>query len=421
MKRYDVNVHSEFGELECVVVHTPGAEVENMSPDTIKEALYNDILSLEYTRREHSLFKGVLSKVTHVVEVEDLLVEVLDNAKERAQLIDKLLPQNAPYSLRDELLRLSSAELAKSLLEGVMLPSKSPWGYAKVEERYILPPLYNFYFMRDASISVFDRALIGRMRSEVRWGEAMIMSSIFSQSRSVHATSVMSPYEVSTLSTPMKIEGGDVHIVRQDVLMIGCGLRTNMAGVEYLLEQLKERVEEPLHLLVQELPTYRDSFIHLDMLFTLLGPEHCMAYKPLLDSPEYRTLHILYEPGKGVSSWYEENLVEALHDLGINVEPIYCAGGNHLRVAMREQYHSGANFFAFAPHKIIGYDRNPRTIEALNQAGFAVLSAADVAAGNVDTANYEKCVVTIPSAELVRGGGGARCMTLPIARKAVTW
>ena len=49
MARYDVNVHSEFGELECVVVHTPGAEVENMSPDTVKEALYNDILSLEYT------------------------------------------------------------------------------------------------------------------------------------------------------------------------------------------------------------------------------------------------------------------------------------------------------------------------------------------------------------------------------------
>lgn len=420
MARYDVNVHSEFGELECVVVHTPGAEVENMSPDTVKEALYNDILSLEYTRAEHALFKGALSQVTHVLEVEDLLVEVLDNAEERRQLLAKLLPNDAPDSLREELLSQSSTKLAKSLLEGVMLPNMSHTGYAKVEERYVLPPLYNFYFMRDASISVFNRALIGRMLSHVRWGEAMIMSSIFSKSRSVHAAEVMNPYEGEPAAN-LKIEGGDVHIVRNDVLMIGCGLRTSMAGVEYLLEQMKGAMKHPLHILVQELPTYRDSFIHLDMLFTLLGPEHCMAYKPLLDSPEYRTLHILYDPKKGVSSWYEENLVEALHGLGIGVEPIYCAGGDNLRAAMREQFHSGANFFAFAPHKVLGYDRNPKTIEALNKAGFAVLPASDVAAGKLKPSDYAKCVVTVHSAELVRGGGGARCMTLPISRKPVLW
>jgi len=30
-----------------------------------------------------------------------------------------------------------------------------------------------------------------------------------------------------------------------------------------------------------------------------------------------------------------------------------------------------------------------------------------------------KCVVTIPGSELARGGGGARCMSMPIRRKKV--
>ncbi len=420
MARFNVNVHSEYGELECVVVHTPGAEVENMSPDTVEEALYNDILSLEYARAEHAFFKGTLQKVTTVFEMKDLLVEVLDDPAARKNLLNKFRSPRVPDDCFARLSELPSAELATALIEGVEIPSKRHDANEHVEERYIIPPLYNFYFMRDASISVYNRALIGRMLNHVRRGEAAIMAAIFNHSKSVHAEGLMNPY-ATTLAPDMKIEGGDVHIVRDDILMIGCGLRTSMAGIEYLLEQMKPVMQKPLHILVQELPTERGSFIHLDMVFTLLGPEHCMAYKPLLESPQLRTLHILYEPGRGVSSWYEDNLVEALNSLGIGVKPIYCAGGTSLRGAMREQYHSWANFFAFAPHKILGYDRNRATIAALDQAGFAVLRAEDVAAGKVTPADYQKCVVTVHSAELVRGGGGARCMTLPISRKEVVY
>jgi len=30
--KLSVNVHSEIGKLEAVILHTPGAEIENMSP-----------------------------------------------------------------------------------------------------------------------------------------------------------------------------------------------------------------------------------------------------------------------------------------------------------------------------------------------------------------------------------------------------
>jgi hypothetical protein len=66
-----ISVFSEFGTLEGVIVHTPGAEVEKMTPLSAKRALYSDILNLSVAREEYSLFKGVLSRFSPVYEVKD--------------------------------------------------------------------------------------------------------------------------------------------------------------------------------------------------------------------------------------------------------------------------------------------------------------------------------------------------------------
>lgn len=73
------------------------------------------------------------------------------------------------------------------------------------------------------------------------------------------------------------------------------------------------------------------------------------------------------------------------------------------------------------PGKFLGYARNTHTIQAINDAGFEVLKAADVYNGKVNLNNYKKCVVTFEGNELSRGGGGARCMTMPVQRQAVDW
>ena len=86
---------------------------------------------------------------------------------------------------------------------------------------------------------------------------------------------------------------------------------------------------------------------------------------------------------------------------------------------MAENTHSGANFFAFAPGKVIGYERNVHTIDAMNKAGFEIVSAKDVIANKVDLNKLKKVVVTIHGSELSRGGGGARCMTMPIKRETI--
>ena len=176
------------------------------------------------------------------------------------------------------------------------------------------------------------------------------------------------------------------------------------------------------HILIQELPLKPESFIHLDMVFTLLDKNYCMIYEPVILQPnKYETVHIEVKNGKVVSIKNEENLITGLKKLGMDLKPLYCGGRKDRWMQDREQWHSGANFFAFEPGKIIGYGRNTHTINELYQNGFEVLTANDVITGKVHPDDYKRCVVTIEGSELARGGGGARCMTMPILRQNVIW
>ena len=103
----------------------------------------------------------------------------------------------------------------------------------------------------------------------------------------------------------------------------------------------------------------------------------------------------------------------------MDMKTITCGGKTDLWVQEREQWHSGANFFAFAPGKVIGYERNIHTLNELNKNGFDIITARDVIAGKKSPDDYSRCVITIAGSELARGGGGARCMTMPIRRKEV--
>lgn len=64
-----INVNSEYGELETVIIHTPGQEVENMTPENAERALYSDILNLSEATREYSQFKAVLEKHSRTIEI----------------------------------------------------------------------------------------------------------------------------------------------------------------------------------------------------------------------------------------------------------------------------------------------------------------------------------------------------------------
>jgi arginine deiminase len=409
-----IAITSEIGKLEGVLLHKPGSEVENMTPESAKRALYSDILNLEVALKEYDQFKGVLDSVTKTYEVKTLLSDILKEEPVRNELLDEILSEEDVFGEDDFIREIPAKELAIQLIEGVPMKKDNLTKFL-TKERFSLPPLHNFFFMRDASISIRNKILIGKMANKVRNREALIMKAVFNHHPDFK-TLTFDPSASNGCGENCTIEGGDVLIVRDDIMVIGIGARTTTQGIDYILKCLKER-KESRHIIIQELPYSPESFIHLDMTFTMLDYDQCMVYEPLILRPnKYQTVHITIDNGKVVRINNVNNIPEILKKLGVDLKPVLCGGENDRTIQEREQWHSGANFFAFAPGKVIGYGRNNYTIEALNKNGFEVIKAKDIMKGKTHPDGYGKCVVTIEGSELARGGGGARCMTMPVRR-----
>lgn len=416
MSNYKVNVNSEIGKLEAVILHKPGKEVGNMKPENANRALYSDILNVEVANQEYAQFQGALDKITTTFQLQDLLKEVLDDTTVKDNLLKDIFATEHVFGDHEVILGLDSKGLAQSLIEGVNM-QRNTLSKFLMDDRYSLKPLYNFFFMRDASMSVGDKVLIGKMANVVRDREALIMDYIFKNHPNFNA-GTYNPNHIESANN-IRIEGGDVLIARDDVLLIGMGLRTNSEAIDYLIEELNSQNINK-HIIVQELPSTPESFIHLDMVFTLLDNDKCMAYMPLImGQNQYKTIHVELNGGKTVKIEEENNIPSALSKLGMDLDVLSCGGRTDQWTQDREQWHSGANFFAFAPGKVIGYARNSHTIEEMNQNGFEVISALDIASGVKNVNDYKSCVITIEGSELARGGGGARCMTMPVRRTAL--
>ncbi|MDD4528424.1 MAG: arginine deiminase family protein [Bacteroidales bacterium] len=395
----NVDVSSEIGQLEGVILHKPGIEIEQMVPETIEACLYSDLLNLNIAQKEYYYFQQVLSKWTKTYQIIDILTEILKDTNVKLSLVNKILEKEDKEYLSEDLLSLDAKELAKILIEG---------------KPNILDPLYNLFFTRDASSTIYNQVLIHSMQFEVRSRESIIMDYIFKHYFKAETICLRSH------SPKANTEGGDVLIARDDVMLLGQGMRSNKKGLEFLIKHFSE-TKSKFNILIQHLPFSPESFIHLDMVFTMLDKNKCMVYEPLIvkNNDGFEVSHIEIDNGK-ITYHEKPNFMKGMKDLGFDLEPIKCGGNNRL-YQDREQWHSGANFFCLGEGKIIGYSRNSNTIDALNNSGFEILKAEDICNDKVNMKDYNKFVVTIDAAELPRGGGGARCMTMPIKRSKVSW
>lgn len=415
--KFQIAVNSEVGSLEGVILHTPGPETENMTPQNAERALYSDILNLAVGSKEYSQLNEVLDKVTTTFQVKDLLTEILKNDKVKEHMIHKICKSEGVKDIIDDLMEFNPEQLATGFLEGVVQKNTTLTNYLS-KERYSLRPLHNFFFTRDAAITIGEKVLIGSMANKVRARETMIMEAIFDYHPEFTVKTV-NPANLAGDFENIRIEGGDVLIFRDDILLIGIGTRTSTQGVDFIAKKFRSKAEKR-HIIIQELPEKPESFIHLDMVFTCLDRDKCMIYEPVILQPnKYRTVHIEMDNGK-TNITREENLLHCLDKLGAPMETVICGGTKDQWIQEREQWHSGANFFALGPGKVIGYGRNVHTVEEMSRNGFEIIPAKDVMKGKVDLSTVDKYMVTIDGSELARGGGGCRCMTMPVRRAPLT-
>ena len=86
-----IRVSSEIGALQAVLIHTPGPELEAVTPATREDYLYDDLIGLEVAAREHANLTAVLRRFGTVHEIGDLLAEVLADKPAREHLIARTL------------------------------------------------------------------------------------------------------------------------------------------------------------------------------------------------------------------------------------------------------------------------------------------------------------------------------------------
>lgn len=424
-----LNVNSEIGKLSSVLVHLPGPEIDRMVPSMMEELLFDDILFGARAREEHRRFQQVLGYVAdEVLQARDLLAEVLAVREHREAILEDLA-RNLLWGteLNVRLRELSGDELASALVTGIEKPARQ--AAQSSSELYWLPPIPNYFFQRDPLVVVGDKVIRGSMATPARLREPLLSGYIFQyHPRFARPDGVFWFREFSADFSPSAsyarmrptLEGGDVLVLRSDLLAIGYSERTERTTIERLAEQLKAQKSPVKRLFVVAIPPAR-STMHLDTVFTVISRDECLVYGPMIlaGGTEEADVYQCDLTRREIAWTSGKDLLTSLKAQGLDLGPVRCGGDDPI-AERREQWTDGANAFALAPGIILLYDRNVRTVEELARAGYRIVDEDDLLLGRDELdVRKGKCAVRLAAHELSRARGGPRCMAMPLWRDDV--
>lgn len=409
-----INVKSEIGRLKRVLLHRPGKELLNLTPETLERLLFDDIPFLEAAQQEHDAFAETLkNNGVEVLYLEDIMAEVLDlsdNIKDEfvKQWIKEAgictgLYKKKIYDYMMQYKDDSKALVLKSM-EGIVLKELN---YNKNDSlvdimsdpsKLVVDPMPNLYFTRDPFACIGEGVSLNRMYSVTRNRETIYGEYIFKY----HPAFKNKVEKYYDRYNAFHIEGGDILNINEKVLAVGISQRTEPDALEMLAKNIFSNENSTIETILGfDIPRSR-AFMHLDTVFTQIDYDKFTIHPGILGP--LRVYKIIKGNSRGeikvevLNSDLEKILEKSL---GIDkVELIKC-GGDDMIAAEREQWNDGSNTLCIAPGKIVTYQRNTKTNELLKQHGLNVLE--------------------IPSAELSRGRGGPRCMSMPLDREPVNY
>ena len=409
-----INVKSEIGTLKKVLLHRPGNELLNLTPDTLSRLLFDDIPFLPEAQKEHDEFAHILKENgIEVVYLEDLMAEVLElgddiENKFIRQFIFEAGIRTPKYKeLVFDYLKsfVNKKELVLKTMEGIKIEEiprkkreveKSLVDLVSDESEFLADPMPNLYFTRDPFASAGNGVILNKMYSVTRNRETIYAEYIFNY-HPEYKGKVNKYYD---RYLPYHIEGGDVLNLSNHVLAVGISQRTESGAIDELAKNMFRNPDCEIDtILAFNIPESR-AFMHLDTVFTQIDYDKFTFHPGIMDTLE------VFEITEGDIPDSDEDLnvkkvegsLEEILEryLGRKVTLIPCAGGERIS-SEREQWNDGTNTLCIAPGVVVVYDRNNITNNILREHGIKVLEMS--------------------SAELSRGRGGPRCMSMPLVRE----
>ena len=396
---------SEIGRLRRVLLHRPGGELENLMPEYLERLLFDDIPYLKEAQREHDAFADCLRQQgVEVVYLADLVAESLAGPEVRRAFVHQFLEESGVEDKRTkELLAeffesMSDREMVSAMMAGVRKSQLRASGgrlgdyLSTVEDDYpfAVDPLPNLYFTRDPFATIGTGVSLHKMHTATRNRETLFGKFIFEYHPKYK--NVPRWYDRGESSS---LEGGDILVLSPKVLAVGISQRTREDSIDTLAETILSYDGTFQKVLAFNIPKTR-SFMHLDTVFTMVDRDKFTVHPNILSSITVFVME-LDESGK-MKIHQEDGRLEDILKKHLELDKVTlipCGQGSEIDAA-REQWSDGSNTLAIGPGEVVVYSRNYVTNRSLEEAGIRIH--------------------TIPSAELSRGRGGPRCMSMPLWR-----